>query len=1011
MRKLFLPLWVILTANIGAAAIRIETAADATRLERLAGLEVQRYVYLRTGTLPVVAAGNSAAGEILVTRKDRAMVARSGLKVEADKLSPQEFLLKTIGSGGERHLWVIGGDDLGTLYGVYRLAEKLGVRFGLDEDVIPDRRLEWRLPILDETGKPRFTLRGLQPFHDFKEGPDWWSLTDYETVLSQMAKLRMNFIGFHTYPSWNGMGPEANVWIGLPEDVDKDGNVRTAYRAGLATSRVGWGSVNPNPYPTSRYAAGAGLLFEGEEYTPDFMKEWPEWPKAEADCLTLFNRYGDMQRKVFDHARQMGVKVCIGTETPLGIPKELQERLKTKGMDPTDPKVVQQLYEGMFQRLMRKSPVDYYWLWTPEIWMGGEGLKGWEITTKENTERDLKLAEAAAKAVNAPFSMATCGWQLGTAGDRLWGDQRVPKSWPAASIIRGLGRQPIDPEYAAISGRSKWVIPWAEDDGMTMADTALWVERMFADALDAKRYGCDGLMTIHWRTSVINPNVAALSRASWEYSDEPSFDDDKQIYALGGRAVQNAQPITGTQDQTIYQTARNRSCGYRLRVPNGLYKVKLQFCELEKDVAGQRTFDINLQGKTVLNQLDIFAVAGKNAALDKQFQDIEVKDGWLAVELTPRVGETSLAGLVVESQAQAAPKGAAAFLPNYTVEAQVAGKRAESQAAFKVLVNCGGPSHGDYLADPEPQRGHVKDLDAYWQEWGRAWFGPDGGAEAGKALQGFDGKSVNIFNLIIAGKRSADAQIEAALAPLKQLENSASAIQGAGNRARFDFWLNLCRAQHHRMYAWTRAYRLEDAMKQCRELKEPEKKKAFVEEQVLPLRLQLARTWENMIAAYVAVANTPGDLGVLSTLNGGGDGMVTGYDTEIGTILGKPLPAEYAVGTSYNGAPRLYVPAKPSQLRAGEPKEIRVSVLSQSKSPKVTLHWRRLGEGEFQQVAGTHFARQSYRVQLPAMNEGTVEYYLEATLDDGARVVWPASAPSINQTAIVMPDVPSIPIK
>ena len=1007
MQRILLTSLLLVIANANAAVIRIETAADASRLERLAAQEVQRYIYLRASIVPVLSpAAGTTAGDIIVLRKDRPRVAQSGLKAEADKLAPQEFLLRTVGTGDDRHLWIIGGDDLGTLYGAYRLAEKLGVRFGLDQDVIPDQRLEWRLPILDEVGKPRFSLRGLQPFHDFKEGPDWWNLADYETVLSQMAKLRMNFIGFHTYPSWNGMGPEANVWIGLPEDVDENGNVRSAYRAGLATSRVNWGSVNPNPYPTSRYAAGAGLLFEGEEYTADFMEEWPEWPKAETDCVTLFNRYGDMQKKIFEHARQIGVKVCIGTETPMGIPKELQERLKMKGMDPTDPKVVQQLYEGMFLRLMRKSPVDYYWLWTPEIWMGGEGVKGWEITTKENTERDLKLAGAAAKAVSAPFGMATCGWLLGTAGDRLWCDQRVPKSWAAASIICGLGRQPIDPEYAAISGRSKWVIPWSEDDGMTMADTALWVERMFADALDAKRYGCDGLMTIHWRTSEINPNVAALSRASWDYSDEPSLDDDKKLYSLGGRTAVNTQPIAGAQDQTIYQTVRYRFGGYHLRTPNGLYKVKLQFCEWEKDAAGQRLFDVNLQGKPVLEKLDLFAAAGKNAALDKQFQNIEVKDGWLAVELTPRVGETCLAGLVVEWQDQAAPRGAAASLPNYTVEAQVPGNRAETQAPFKVLVNCGGLAHGDYVADPVAQRGRVKELDVYWQEWGRAWFGPEGGAQAGKALQGFDGKSVDIFNLISAGKRSTDAEIEAALAPLKQVESAASAIQGAGNRARFDFWLNLCRAQHHRMYAWTRSYRMEDAMKQCRELKEPEKKKAFVEEQVLPLRLQLARTWENMIAAYVAVANTPGDLGVLTTLSGGGDGQVAGHDGEISAILGKPLPAEYAVSTAYSGAPRLYVPGKPSQLRAGEPHEIRVSVLSRSKGAKVTLHWRRLGEGDFQKVAGTHVARQAYRVQLPPLNEGTVEYYLEAGLEEGTRIVWPVSAPAINHTAIVMPATP-----
>ena len=96
------------------------------------------------------------------------------------------------------------------------------------------------------------------------------------------------------------------------------------------------------------------------------------------------------------------------------------------------------------------------------------------------------------------------------------------------------------------------------------------------------------------------------------------------------------------------------------------------------------------------------------------------------------------------------PKGGAAFLPNDTVQAQVPGQRAEPQAPFKILVNCGGPAHGDYVADPAPQRGRVKDLEAYWQEWGRAWFGPEGGAQAGKALQGFDGQSVAIFHLIEA---------------------------------------------------------------------------------------------------------------------------------------------------------------------------------------------------------------------------------------------------------------------
>ena len=121
-----------------------------------------------------------------------------------------------------------------------RFIEKLGVRFTLSEDVVPDEPLNGVWPMPDETGKPRFALRGLQPFHDFSVGPDWWNLEDYEGIISQMTKMKLNFIGFHTYPSWNpSAGPEANVWIGLPEDVDARGNVRSGYRAGVVTTRGG----------------------------------------------------------------------------------------------------------------------------------------------------------------------------------------------------------------------------------------------------------------------------------------------------------------------------------------------------------------------------------------------------------------------------------------------------------------------------------------------------------------------------------------------------------------------------------------------------------------------------------------------------------------------------------------------------------------------------------------------------------------------------------------------------
>jgi len=228
---------------------------DASELESFAAQEVRRYVFLRTGKLLAVNKGVSSGDRVVVTCKNTKLCGELGTD-----LGPQQFTLKSSIAGGRSVWWIVGGDATGTLYGAYRFAEKLGIRFGLDEDVVPDEPWAGNWPDVNETGMPRFALRGLQPFHDFSVGPDWWNLEDYQSVLSQMAKLRMNFIGLHTYPSWNpAAGPEANVWIGLPEDVDEQGNVRSGYEAGVVTTRRGWAVT---PYPTSRYASGASLLFD-----------------------------------------------------------------------------------------------------------------------------------------------------------------------------------------------------------------------------------------------------------------------------------------------------------------------------------------------------------------------------------------------------------------------------------------------------------------------------------------------------------------------------------------------------------------------------------------------------------------------------------------------------------------------------------------------------------------------------------------------------------------------------
>ena len=163
---------------------------------KLAAKEVRRYVYLRTGTLLPLAV-RAPAGSAIVLKTDPA-------------LEKQQYRLKT----DRPVLTISGGSDVGVLYGAYAFAEKLGVRFYLHDDVVPDEKIPFQLPILDETRQPLFALRGVNPWGSHPFGFDAWSADDYKAIFTQLAKLRMNFLGIHCYPEGHPYA-EPTVWHGL----------------------------------------------------------------------------------------------------------------------------------------------------------------------------------------------------------------------------------------------------------------------------------------------------------------------------------------------------------------------------------------------------------------------------------------------------------------------------------------------------------------------------------------------------------------------------------------------------------------------------------------------------------------------------------------------------------------------------------------------------------------------------------------------------------------------------
>lgn len=187
-----------------ALAATIVTPSSATLPELLAAKEVRRYVYLQTGELlPLTSADTLPEGNVVLVAAQASSLVADLDSVLGYVNPPSGFLIKSVEQEERTVLVITGADADATLHGAYRFAEHLGVGFGLEGDVIPDARVALELSGHDEVAVPLLETRGLLPFHDFPEGPDFWSTDDHLMVVSQMPKLGLNFIGFHNYPRWS----------------------------------------------------------------------------------------------------------------------------------------------------------------------------------------------------------------------------------------------------------------------------------------------------------------------------------------------------------------------------------------------------------------------------------------------------------------------------------------------------------------------------------------------------------------------------------------------------------------------------------------------------------------------------------------------------------------------------------------------------------------------------------------------------------------------------------------
>jgi hypothetical protein len=421
-------------------------------------------------------------------------------------------------------------------------------------------------------------------------------------------------------------------------------------------------------------------------------------------------------------------------------------------------------------------------------------------------------------------------------------------------------------------------------------------------------------------------------------------------------------------------------CAYHLPVTNGPCKVTLKFCEPHYNAPGVRVFDVKLQGRTVLTNLDVFATVGKNRALDYTYTNVVATNGWVDIGFVPRVEFPCIAAIVVEGN------------------------------GFTEKINCGGPAYGDYAADlpaapaPQPILPSTKD---FYADWALHQFGPQVGPAAAVVFEKIDGALPKPCTWIAGpGGIQPDArpweQAKKDYAFVDSFAALGPQIQGAGNRERYDYWLNTflyLRAVGELNCAWGDYNRVMEVVKQQ---KDAAAQSAMARQFALPVRVKLVGLVGVIFDHLLATVSTTGELGTVANWNQHNlPGLLTKPGEELAKMLGQPLPAEAQLTQSYHGPMRVIVPTTRTSLAANETLKLKVIILSEVPPRTAKLCWRKLGKRRFEKLPLKLVARGVYSVQLPAGVNDDFEYYIQAEPERGKPVYFPVTAPKLNQTVVV----------
>ncbi|MGE5190897.1 MAG: alpha-glucuronidase family glycosyl hydrolase [Deltaproteobacteria bacterium] len=253
------------SAALAGPRVDVVIGAEAPAIERFAALELAgQFQRLFEAEVEIADRIPAEAERLILLGSPATNPAVKSLMREWPKLSNQGHVLRSVQTGKRRALLVGGGTPVATLWAVYELGHRFGIRYALFGDMLPAAKPELKLDGFDVLLEPALRVRTWRTINDFAIGPESWGLAEQEQVLRQLAKLKFNRVMLAVYPwqpfvdfEFKGVKKQTGVlWYGYQYPVDGDTAGRGAFHGAKVFENPDFSGKNSY---SERVAAGTQL--------------------------------------------------------------------------------------------------------------------------------------------------------------------------------------------------------------------------------------------------------------------------------------------------------------------------------------------------------------------------------------------------------------------------------------------------------------------------------------------------------------------------------------------------------------------------------------------------------------------------------------------------------------------------------------------------------------------------------------------------------------------------------